>query len=128
MHLVLDEVVNQRDKGAEEETSENLSVLNSPTVVWAQGQATNSPWKSRNQVRDHKDVVPIVVIRRRNICPTTAGKCPKQSNAGNKLGERRVGAGSHEIPEEDEGESRTGCDGDEDLEERTLRIPITNGC
>lgn len=128
MHLVLNKVVDQRNKGAEEETGKNLSVLNSPTVVWAQGQTTNSPWQSRNQVRDHKDIVPIMVIRRCNICPSTAGKSPKQSNTGNKLGERRVGAGSHEIPEEDEGESRAGRDGNEDLEERTLRIPIANGC
>lgn len=128
MHLVLDKVVDQRDEGAKEETSKNLSVLNSPTVVWAQGQATDSPRQSRDQVRDHKDIVPVMVIRRRNICPSTAGKCPKQSNTGNKLGERRVRAGSHEIPEEDEGESGSGRDSDEDLEERTLRIPVTNGC
>jgi hypothetical protein len=61
--------------------------------------------------------MPIMVVGRRDICPTTTGKSPEQPNTSNELGKSRVRPCSKKIPKENESESRTGGNGDEDLKE-----------
>lgn len=107
MDLVLNEEVNQRDECCEERPSKELPVLDSCGVARAQSKAAKSPRQSGHQVGDHKDVVPVVVIGRGNVCPSSAGQCSEDANTGDELGEGRVGTASQDVPEADESESRT---------------------
>lgn len=128
MYLVLDEEIDQWHQGTKEQTGHDFPILRSTAVVTTQGDATQRPRQSCNQVRNHKDIVPVMVISRCYIGPTTTGECPKQSDTSNYLWQSRVGPRSKDIPEEHQSESRAGSDGDEDLEEGTFGVSITNGC
>ena len=79
VNLVLNEEVDQRNQSTEESTRKILSVFDSLPVVRAQCQTTQCPRERRNNVGDHKYIVPIVSIGRRNICPSSAGQSSKQS-------------------------------------------------
>ena len=85
MDFVLDEVVDQGHKCAKEQACQDLPVLDSTAVVRAKGETSEGPGQSRNKVRDHKDVVPVMIIRRRNICPATASKRAEQSDPSDHL-------------------------------------------
>lgn len=128
VHFVLDKVINQRHQSTEEQTGHNLPVFHSTAVVRAEGQATQRPRQSSNQIRNHENVVPVMVIRRCNVCPTTTGKSPENANTSDNLRKRRVRPRSEDIPEEHQSEPGAGSDSDEDLEERTFGISIANGC
>lgn len=127
MHFVLDEVVDQWHQSAKEQAGQNLAVLDSAAVVRAEGEATESPGQSCHQIRDHENIVPVVVISRGNISPASARECPEQAHTSDQLWQGGVRAGSQEVPKEYEGETRTGSDGNEDLEKRAFRIAITDG-
>ena len=73
MDFVLDEEVDQWDQGTKEATCEYLPILDCGRIIRAQGEASQGPGKSRDEVGDHEDVVPVMVIRRRDIRPTTTG-------------------------------------------------------
>ena len=60
--LMPDEEVNQWHKCREEGSSEKLPVLESGGVARAQSKASNSPRQGSHQVRDHEDVVPVMII------------------------------------------------------------------
>lgn len=128
VHLVLDEKIDQGHQSTKEQTSYDLAVLRSAAVVTTKSHTTQCPWQSRYQVRNHEDVVPVMVIRRGDIGPPTTSKRPKHPNTRNDLRQRRVRPGSQDIPKEDKRESRTGRNGNEDLEEGTFGVSITNGC
>ena len=70
--------------------------------------------------------MPVMVLRRCHISPSTTCDCPEEARPCNNFGQSRVRLRSEDIPEEDEGESRAGSDGDEDLEDRALRIAVAN--
>ena len=127
MDFVLDKVVNQRNESAEEQASEHLPVLQRPLVIRAQRNTAQGPRERGHEVRDHEDIMPIMVIARRDIRPATARQSPEHANAGNELGQRGIRARSQEVPQEDERESRAGGEGDEELENGPLGIPIANG-
>lgn len=84
--LVLNEIVDQRNQCSKEQASHNFTVLDGTAVVRAERKATQGPRQSRHQVRDHEDVMPVVIIGRCDIGPTTACQCPEDAHAGNQLG------------------------------------------
>lgn len=126
MHLVLNEIVDQWHKSTKEQTGHDLAVLQGTTVVRTESNATQGPRQRRHQVRDHEDVVPVMVIGRSHISPATTGEGPEDTHTGNQLWEVRVRPSRQDIPQEDQGETRTGGNGNEHLEERPLGVPIAN--
>lgn len=127
VHFVLDKVIDQRHQSTEEQTGHDLPVLHSAAVVRAESQTTQRPRQSSNQIRNHENVVPVMVIRRRNVCPTTTGERPEYSNTSDNLRKRRVRPRGEDIPEEHQSEPGTGSNGDEDLEEGTFGVSIADG-
>lgn len=127
MHLVLDKEVNQRYERAEESRSQVLPVLDCRRVRRAEHDTANGPGQCRDQIADHENVVPVVIIGTRHVCPPTAGQGSKDSNSCNELGKGRVRTIRETVEEEDERESRAGANGDKDLEERSLGVSIANG-
>jgi hypothetical protein len=126
MHFVLDEVVNQRNQCSKEQTGHDLAVLNSATVIRAKRETTQGPRQGSHQVRDHKNVMPIMVVGRCHIGPTSTSQSPEDAHSGNQLGKSRVWARSEDVPQKDEGESWTGSNGDKDLEEGSFGITIAD--
>ena len=104
MDLVLNEEVHHGHNGAKEAASNVFPVSDCRRVGRAQCQATKHPGNSRDQVRDHKDVVPVMVVGRSDVGPATACQgsedAPERNEAGKSTG-RRSG---EEIPQPNEGE------------------------
>lgn len=106
MNLVLQEEIGQGDQGNVEATSEKLPQENSPgVVVWAQGKAANGPWNSGDEVRNHEDVVPVVVISRRDVGPASTRKGSKDTDTEDELGERRAVSCGQDVPHGDQDET-----------------------
>lgn len=116
MHLVLNKVVDQGNQCSEKETGENLAVFDSAAVCGAKSETAQCPWKSSNQIRNHEDIMPVMVIRRCHISPSTTGQCSEQTSESDNLGQRRTGPCGHQIPEKNESETGSGGDGNENLE------------
>jgi hypothetical protein len=109
----------------------------------AQGEAAQGPGESGYQVGDHEDVVPVVGVGRRNVGPSTTGQRPEDANTSDEFGQRRVCSSSQDVPETYQchtwscsglvgvvGPSvsdLTGCEGDEEHEDRALRVAVANG-
>lgn len=86
MDLVLDKEIDQRHESAEEGTSQIFPVLDSLRIWGAEGQAPGGPRDGKDDIRDHQNVVPVVVIRRRDVRPASAGQCPNNARDRNRLG------------------------------------------
>lgn len=69
-----------------------------------------------------------MVVGRRDISPAAAGQSPEQARSSNKLGQRCIWSRAKDIPQEYQGESGTGSNGNEDLEYGALWISIANCC
>lgn len=117
MHLVLNKVVYQWHQSTEEKAGHDLAVLDGPAVVRAQRKTAKSPWQSSHEIRDHENVVPVMVIGRGDICPSTAGQGSEDTDTGDDLRQSRVGTRGEDVPQEDQSESRAGSNSNEDLEE-----------
>jgi hypothetical protein len=85
MHLVLDKEVYQRHNSCKEGTGKVLSVLYSGRVPRTQGQNTGGPRNGSHKIRDHENVMPVVVIRRCDICPSSASQGAEDADTCNKL-------------------------------------------
>jgi hypothetical protein len=109
VNLVLDEEVDQGYEGRKEATSKELSVLEGCRVAGAQCKAAQSPGQSGDKVRDHENVVPVMGVGGRHICPSTTCQCAENANTGDELGERRVRAAGHNVPQADQCEARAYC-------------------
>jgi hypothetical protein len=107
VNLVLDEKVDQRHKRGEKTSSKDLSIFERGGIVGAQGDTAYCPWQSCNKVRDHEDIVPVMVVGGGNICPSSAGQRSEDADTSNELGQGRVWATSQGVPEADECEPRT---------------------
>jgi hypothetical protein len=107
--LVLDEEIYQGNEGPKEKACEDLPPFACSGIIGAQGKAAQRPWESRDEIGDHEDVVPVVVICRRHICPTPTRYRSEESHPADELWQRRLGMSCHHVPQEDEGESRTYC-------------------
>lgn len=89
--LVLNEEVNERHQGSEKSTSKVLAILDSRGVVGAERNAARSPGQGSDNVGDHENVVPVVVIGRGNISPTAAGQGAQDTHGGDEAWQ--LGAG-----------------------------------
>lgn len=98
MHLVLDEKVDQWDECAKERAREHLPVFDSRWVRWAERETSQCPWQSRDKIRNHEDIMPIVVIRRSDICPASTSECPEDAHSNYEFGEGFILSGRHCIP------------------------------
>ena len=127
VHLVLDEIVNQWHQSSKEKAGHDLAVLDGTAVVGAQGQATQSPRQGGHQIRDHEDIVPVVVVGGGDIGPTSTGQSAEDTDTSNNLRQGVVRARTEDVPQENEKEARTGSDSNEDHEERALGVAIANG-
>ena len=107
MNLVLDEEVDQRYESRKERSSKDLPVLEGSGVARAQGETAESPGQSSDQIRDHEDVMPVMVVSRRDVCPSTAGQCSENANASDEFGKGGIGSAGQDVPKADERKSRT---------------------
>lgn len=98
MDLMLNEIVDQRNQCSEEQTGHNLAVLDSTAVVGAERKTAESPWQSSDQVRDHEDIMPVMVVGRCNVSPTSTSQSTEDTHAGNELGQSRIGARREDVP------------------------------
>lgn len=128
MHLVLDEEVHQRNQRPKESTRQVLSVLDGLRVGRTQRQTSQCPRQRSHQIADHEDVVPIVIIRARNICPSSTCQSSEDTHTGHELGKCGIGSVGEAIPQEHQRESWTRAHGDEDLEDGSFGVAIANCC
>ena len=124
---MLDEEVDERDQCSKECSSQVFPQLDRSWVGRAQRETTQCPRKRRDQVADHENIVPIVIIRARNICPTSAGQRPEDTHSSDELGQAGARAVGHAVEEEDQQEARARANGDEDLEYGALRVAVADG-
>ena len=106
MHLVLDEEVDQGHEGAEETSCQVFAILDSLGVGGAEGNAARRPGNREYEVRNHEDVVPVMVVGRRDVRPSAACQRPDEARNGDGLGEGATGLRSEQVPQSDERESR----------------------
>ena len=128
MHFMLDEEVDQWNEGAKESAGQVLSVLDGLRVGRRQGNAANSPGQSGNEITNHKDVVPIMVIGARDVCPSSTRQCPEDAHSGNEFGQGIPGTVREAVPQKHQGKSWSRADGNEDLKDASFRISVANGC
>lgn len=128
VNLVLDEEVHEWDQRRKESSTQVLSQFDGARVGRAQCKATKCPWQGRDQVADHEDIMPIVIIRACNICPSTACQCSKDSHSCDEFRQAAALLVGHAVEEEYQQESWTRADGDENLEDGAFRVAVANGC
>jgi len=88
---------------------------------------TEHPRHVTDEVRDHEDVVHIVVVGRGDVDPAAAGQGSNDTNDEKDKGPRGLaGLALHMVLEKHEDKAGTGSQGDEYLEETSLRIPIAD--
>lgn len=81
---MLYEEVNERDEGYEEAACEIFPQGNGARVGRAQGDAANCPGERGNEVGDHEDVMPVVVVGRGDVGPSTTCQRSEEAHPGNK--------------------------------------------
>ena len=104
---MLDKKVDQGNQSAEEASSNPLSVLDRLCVRGAKRNAAGSPGNGKDDVRDHENVVPVMVVGRGDVGPAAASKSSDDTGKRNSLGEDTAGFSSQEIEKSNQGESRT---------------------
>lgn len=107
VNLVLYEEIDKRHKGSEEGPAKDLPVVDGLGVVWAKGETSDGPWQGGNKIRNHEDVVPVVVVGRGNIGPSSTGEGPKDTHSKDELGKGRVWSCGQEVPQGNKKETRT---------------------
>ena len=95
---MLDVKVHHGYHGRKENGCYTLPPLDSNPVRWAEHNASKRPWQRRDEIGDHEYIVPIVVVRRRDIGPSAAHHGPKQANGRENLGKVGTRAARQEIP------------------------------
>lgn len=105
VNLVLDVKVYEGDDGAEESPRNPLAVQDCPCVCGARGETSEHPRDGCHEVRDHENVMPVMVIGRRHVRPAAAGKCPEDAEKCNHLGQTATRACRQDIPQRDERKS-----------------------
>jgi len=106
VYFVLNEEIYQWHKSSKETAGKSLAVLECSGVLRAQSNATHCPWQCCNEVRDHEDIMPVVIIGGGYVCPSSAGQSPKDAYASDELGKGRVRSTGQGIPKTDQCESR----------------------
>ena len=126
MNLVLDEKVQQWHNRAEEGSRKIFPKPDCLWVGWAQSYAAQRPRQSSNQIPNHEYIVPVMVIRARDIRPSTACQCPENTHSCYEFRQRASWAIRKAVEEEDEHESRSGTNGDEYLEHGAFRVAVSD--
>lgn len=99
VNLVLDKVINERYQGPEEQPGKDFAVLDGFFVgLRGEQETANRPRQSEDQVSNHENVMPVMVVRRSNVNPSTAGNGTEKSDREDKLGSECAGTGSQEKP------------------------------
>ena len=104
---MLQEKVHQRHEGPEEGGGQELPVPHGPRVWRAERDAPDGPRKGDDEVGDHEDVVPVVVVARGDVAPAAAGEGAEEAEGRDELGEGAAAFAGEDVPEADEGESGT---------------------
>lgn len=73
VYFVLYEEVNKGDQRCEERSRKDLSIPDGGRILRAEGEAAQGPRKCRDEIRDHEDIVPIMVIGGCYVCPASTG-------------------------------------------------------
>lgn len=129
MHLMLNEEVHQRHNHAKERPCQPLPPPDRPSIAnWTQRQTSQSPRQGRDQIGDHEDIVPVMIVRRSNVRPPTARQGPEHSNARHPFRPRTTGRSGHAVEERDKQESRPRTCRDEELEDGAFGVAIAYGC
>lgn len=82
--LVSNEKEDQGNDGAVESARHPLSVLDRNWIWRAEGDAPKGPGNGRQEVRDHENVVPVMIVSRCNVGPASTGQSPENSPERNK--------------------------------------------
>lgn len=90
--FVLNEEVNERDKSPEEQPSKPLAPFHSLGIGRTESETAQSPWERGDQVRDHEDVVPVMIVCRGNVSPASTRQCSEDTNACDDSRQTRVRA------------------------------------
>lgn len=109
MDFVLNEEVDKRHEGAEECACQNLPVPDCSRIWWAQCKTSEGPWYSCDQVGDHEDIVPVVIIGRGHVRPATTGKSSEQPGNCDDFWQGPIRPRRQEIPQPDERKSGSFC-------------------
>lgn len=124
VNLVLDVEVDQRKNAAVESTCGVFPVLDSDRIGRAQRNATKGPWNSGQQVGDHEHIVPVVVVGRGHIGPTSASQRAEDAPEGHKAWQLGPRFARQQVPEADQGKARAGRDGYEELEDGSFGVSV----
>lgn len=127
MNLVLDEEVNQGNKSAEEGAGQIFAVFDGLRVGRTQSQTSQCPWQSGDQVADHENVVPVMIVGTGHVGPSTTRQCPEDSHSCNKLGQTATRAVGQAVPQKDQRKSRARANGNKDLEDGSFGVAISDG-
>ena len=95
---MLDEEVHQWYKGRKESSTKDLPPVYSLWVWWTESETTDRPRESRDQVRDHEDVVPVMIVGRGDIGPASAGKSSEDSDTSDEFGQNAIRSCGKNIP------------------------------
>ena len=71
VHLVLDEEVNEWQYGGVKCARKVFAILDGGWVSRAESDDAKRPRNGREQIRDHENVMPVMVIGRRDVSPAT---------------------------------------------------------
>lgn len=146
MNLVLDVKVDQGHESAEEAPGQVFPIFDGLGVRRAQGNATGCPRDGQDKVGNHQNVVPVVVISRRDICPPAACQGPDDAEERDRFGEGAAGFRGEQVPQSHErkswpcssssakapkkgqgGHGHTRSNGDEEHEDGAFGIAVANG-
>lgn len=88
MHLMLYKEIHQRYQRSKEGAGKVLPIHYRPRVLpRTQRQAAGRPRYRRNEIADHEDVMPVVVIRARDIRPSSTSQRAEDTYACHELGQ-----------------------------------------
>src|SRR5256885_6212371 len=98
MHFVLYEEVDQGHQRAEEQTGQDFSVFDCSRMWRTESKTPKSPWQCCNQIGDHENVMPVMVIRRCHVRPSSTSYCPEQARPCDNFRQGRVWPRGEEKP------------------------------
>lgn len=98
MNLVLDEEVDEGHERAKERARNDLPVLDGLGVRWAQGNAAQGPRKRCDDVGDHENVVPIMVVGRGDVCEAAASQGSENAHEEHEPRQPLAGFPGEEVP------------------------------
>lgn len=98
VNLVLNEEVNERHQSSEEGTGKVLAILDCRGVVGAESDAAGGPGQGGDNVGNHENIVPVVIIGRGNVGPTAAGQGAQDAHGGDEAWQLGAGLAGKEVP------------------------------